>query len=489
VSTARARLRDFLPDASELPILFAARGLACTVAWHDGFRALSDDDYARIAIAQRFAHAPSFDPSGTSWLPAPFWLYGSAFRCFGTELGVARAMAIALGLCATVLVYVAARLLGTGMLAALLGAALSCLVVNYSTLLGLAALPEVPCAALMLFSAAALARPELGLRVWGGLSLTLACLSRYEAWPVALIYVGFCAWDALRQRRPALFGAAALASVGPGLWLSLGRIEHGDALFFIARVTSYRQALGGAASSTLQRLAGYPLALLSATPELCGLLLLLWFITFRQRPIAALRLGRCALAMLAVLAFLMLGSVSDGVPTHHAARVLLPLWFFGCVLAAQLFSVVEPGRQSRAVIVVAFFALSALYLSSRVAKEGFAARSSELEAGRIARRYTSSDLAIDTPDYGYFAIQAGFGAPADTRVLEEHDPRRRAESPFRSAAALEQALRQQRARFAIVSEAHAPLLSARCKVLWQRTPFVLASCADPDPVSPGTSPP
>ena len=60
-----------------------------------GVWTLSDDDYARISIAQGFAREPHFDPSGTSWLPAPFWAYGAAFRAFGTGLSVARAWASA----------------------------------------------------------------------------------------------------------------------------------------------------------------------------------------------------------------------------------------------------------------------------------------------------------------------------------------------------------------------------------------------------------
>ncbi|HEX3855498.1 MAG TPA: hypothetical protein VHW01_31260, partial [Polyangiaceae bacterium] len=69
--TPEARLREFLPNTRELALLLAARGIACVLAWDNGFRALSDDDYARISIAQRFAHTPHIDPSGTSWLPAP----------------------------------------------------------------------------------------------------------------------------------------------------------------------------------------------------------------------------------------------------------------------------------------------------------------------------------------------------------------------------------------------------------------------------------
>ena len=56
-----------------------------------GFDHVSDDDYARVTIAQSFAHAPRLDPSGTSWLPFPFWALGSVMAVFGRSLEVARA--------------------------------------------------------------------------------------------------------------------------------------------------------------------------------------------------------------------------------------------------------------------------------------------------------------------------------------------------------------------------------------------------------------
>src|SRR5450755_54399 len=133
-----ARLRDALPRARDIALLCAARGLACIAAWATGFRALSDDDYARITIAQRFAASAHFDPSGTSWLPAPFWVYGGVFRCFGTSIGVARVTAVGLSAAATLLVYVAARWLGACRPGALVSAAL-CSILPYSALLGIAA--------------------------------------------------------------------------------------------------------------------------------------------------------------------------------------------------------------------------------------------------------------------------------------------------------------------------------------------------------------
>jgi hypothetical protein len=482
VATPETRLRDLLPDARELAVLFGARGLACVAAWRAGFRALSDDDYARISIAQRFAQDPSFDPSGTSWLPAPFWAYGAAFRAFGTGLGVSRTLAIALALAATVLVYVAARVLGTSRIAAVVAAVLSCMLVPYSAFLGVAALPEVPCAALVLFSAATLAASDPRLRALGGVSLILASLSRYEAWPVAAVCTAFCLWDALRQRRLVYVACAALALSGPALWLILSHASHGDAWFFVARVTAYRRALGGSDASLWRRLAEYPWALIWNALALCILLPIFAFMAPKTPEQGGPRYARCALTLLAMLGFLMLGSVRDGVPTHHAARVLLPLWFFGCVVAGREFArraTDAPGRRRVAIVVAAITSIPLIEGLRLPSNEGFVDRALELEAGNAARRETTRGLAIDTTDYGYFAVQAGFGSPIGTKVLDDHDPRRpkaAGQSPFSSAEVLARTLREQNARFAVLTAAHASLLADRCDELWRNSGFVLFRC-------------
>jgi hypothetical protein len=482
------RLRDLLPDMRELALLFGARGLACVAAWRSGFRALSDDDYARISIAQRFAQEPHFDPTGTSWLPAPFWTYGAAFRVFGTGLSVSRTVAIVLSLAATVLVYVAARALGTSRMAAVVAAVLSCVLVPYSALLALAAVPEVPCAALSLFAAATLAVSDARLRALGGGALFFACLSRYEAWPIAAVCAGMSAWDALRQRRAAYLIGAALALSGPLLWLTLGHFNHGDAWFFIGRVTAYRRALGCADVPLWRRLIEYPSALIWNAPGVWIAVALLLFMRRKVRSSDTPNYGRCAVALIAMLAFLILGSVRDGVPTHHAARVLLPLWFFGCVLAGHELARRATDAASRRGVVLVVAALTSIPLLDGVdlPDEGFAERPLELEAGNAARMETKLALAIDTTDYGYFAVQVGFGTPIGTVVLDDHDPRHRSlanANPFASAESLERTLRAQHARYAVLTSAHAPLLAQRCDEIWRNAGFVLFRCPAIEPGS------
>lgn len=485
MATPQTRLRELLPGARELGALLAARALADAVAWASGFRALSDDDYARISIAQRFAQAPSIDPSGTSWLPAPFWLYGAAFRGFGAGLSVARVTAILLGLGATVLVYIAARTLGTSRLAAVLAAVLSCCSVRYSTLLGLAAVPEVPCAALLLFAATALARPAPGLRAWGVLALFTACLSRYEAWPIAAIFACFCGRDALKQRRVGYALCALAALAGPVAWLALGHATHGDALFFVARVADYRRALGGDPTSIWQRLLEYPWLLLRGAPALFVALLLVALLSREHPPLPRLSAGRSLLALLGMLAFLMLGSVRDGVPTHHAGRVLLPIWFFGCIVAAQGLVACGAIASRRVSVCVACVVLLPIALLL-VQRNDFLDRSLEIEAGQVAREYAARtlggpaqaepELLIDTPDYGFFAVQAGFGSPRRTSVVVDHDPRHPRPDPFHSAQT-QDLWGHPQAAFVIATPEHCALLEERCAKVWQNARFALLRCA------------
>jgi hypothetical protein len=466
---------------SEALALCAVRGLASLAAYSSGFRALSDDDYARISIAQRFAESASFDPSRTSWLPAPFWVYGTMFRVFGTGLTVARVTAIALSTAATLLVYVAARLFGACRPGALAGAALSALL-PYSALLGIAAVPEVPCAALILFGVATLAHRDPRLRALGGLSLALACLSRYEAWPVAAVFAGFNLCDATKNRR--LVAGAAIALLGAVLWLLVGRAEHGHALFFVTRVASYRRALAPASSSPLAlRLLEYPGFLLRGEPELSALFIVVacaaWRDADRQKLVPYRRSG---LALLALLAFLMFGNIQGGVPTHHAARVLLPVWFFACVLGghglAHLVARSAGGaRVTLLSLCVAAVLVGLLVRPKFLPQESFAERELELAAGSEAKRRGIAALAVDTTDYGYLAVQAAFGSPTRSSPLDDRDPRHaRPVDPFLTSADLARALHEHGARFLVATQAHAAVAGAGCAEVWQNARFGLFDC-------------
>src|SRR5260221_10263104 len=73
-----------------LVILGLLRMAVSSVVAGRGLTALSDDDYARVTIAQQFAGHAKFDPSGTSWLPFPFWATGTVMKVLDPSLDVAR---------------------------------------------------------------------------------------------------------------------------------------------------------------------------------------------------------------------------------------------------------------------------------------------------------------------------------------------------------------------------------------------------------------
>ena len=78
-------------------IIATAKTVVSLALLWSGFRSISDDDFSRVAIAQQFAVHPHLDPSGTSWLPLPFWVYGGAMKAFGLSLATAQITAILLG--------------------------------------------------------------------------------------------------------------------------------------------------------------------------------------------------------------------------------------------------------------------------------------------------------------------------------------------------------------------------------------------------------
>lgn len=409
-----------------------------------GFRALSDDDFSRIVIAQRFAEAPSLDPSGTSWLPLPFWINGAAMLLFGSSVSVARAVAIVLGLASVLSVWLAARWLGASRPGACLGA----LVAGsfpYSAWLGVAALPELPSAALALLGVAALSRTGRP-RLVGALALSLACLCRYEAWPVALVFALYSGRDALRSHDKLYLGATLLALCGPAFWLANGLFRHGSGLFFVKRVSDYRRAIGAGNRDFWDALVAYPSMLLRAEPELVtvavvgatALLLLGHRAVFERH-------ARAALASGGLLVFLVMGDLRDGAPTHHGERALMTIWLWLAVFAGDSLSsawrrAAPPARAlliaSTGLITAPATAIVRPWFGRR---DTFIDRAAELEAGRAAAITAGPNdrLLVDTPDFAFYAVMAGFARPSRVLPLSDHDPRHRdASDPFETPEAL-----------------------------------------------------
>jgi hypothetical protein len=413
-----------------------------------GFRAVSDDDYARVVIAQRFVEAPHLDPSGTSWLPLPFWVYGSALRLFGMGLGVARGTAVFLGVLAVLLLLGAARLLGAGRVGAVLGALVAALF-PWSAWLGAATVPEAPTAALIVFGMATLATETPRERLFGALALAAACFSRYEAWPIALTFAAFTTYDAarandaprangaapfdgtVRARGVVLLGIAAVALSSIVLWLLHGTFVHGDTLFFWKRVAGYKHALGGEASFS-ERLLSTPRSLLDEPVLVIGCI-------FALLGARLPRYARPALVGVALVLFLATGELSGGAPTHHAGRAVLPLWYLAALAlghAVELRSR-ELSRRSGAWLGFVAATLGLAWLFRALVPPDFPDRADAVRIGSEARRLAAPALLIDTPDYSYLAVSAAFGAPPSALPLDDHDPRHaRPPDAFTSTATL-----------------------------------------------------
>lgn len=448
------RLAALWPIAAILGVEIAVSA----VVLGTGFVAVSDDDFSRAVIAERFAVAPSLDPSGTSWLPLPFFVLGTVMAALGRSLAIARAVAVAQSAAALLLVYRAARMLGLSERAAAAAAVIAAAIPTAARL-GVSFQPEALTAGLVVFGAASAARRGR-LRLPGGVALGAATLCRYEAWPAAFVFFVLCVADAWRGSRPsraangeppnelgersgaALLWPSAVFAIAPAAaWMIHGASAHGSAVFFLHRVAAYRAALGPPESFGAA-LAAYPLALLGAEPELVVVAVALVGAR-RDRRFLASPFARPASILAAVFAFLVAGRLAGGAPTHHDERPLLSVfWGLSIVVAGLLFDgerlfrggseMVAPlseqapwnARRRWLVLLSSLAALSAL-ARLVVSHEPLFDRRRELAIGTEARRALGERdrLLVDTADFGYFAVIAALGAPERADAFDRRDPR------------------------------------------------------------------
>src|ERR1019366_480374 len=139
-------------------------------------------DYARTVIAEHFAFAPRFDPSGTSWLPLPFWLTGGAMRFLGRSLGAARLVAVVLGAAGVAAPFAAMRA-NRMPRARALAATLIAMALPWNAWLGVATVPDGWIAGLI--AAGVIGMRKDAARPWCGGALLVASPAPSEAWAAA----------------------------------------------------------------------------------------------------------------------------------------------------------------------------------------------------------------------------------------------------------------------------------------------------------------
>lgn len=412
-------------------LVAVAHAAACLVVVALGFDHVSDDDYARVTLAQSFAHAPKLDPSGTSWLPFPFWALGSVMIVAGRSLATARVASIAFASLAAGALYAALRATGSTRGRAMLAVAFATMS-PWSLWLGAATVPESFTASLTAAAAIALgananANVSARTRVVFALGLLAACLSRYEVWPVAAVLAVVTGARALRdprspERRLGIV-AAALAALGPLLWMAWNAGTHGDALHFFQRVSRFKRAIGEGSSDTVGALLLYPRLLVTMRPDVL-VAMLLALVTARSFAASRAEAQRrwlvpllCAAAQIAFLAY---GNTRDGAPAHHSERALLGVVFITAAFAADMIAEAAPAALARArplafagalVVTASWLVTSAVALPDAPGTSSAEDRSAQLAAGARLRAEGAEHLDVTPCAYEHFALIAAFAAP------------------------------------------------------------------------------
>ncbi len=261
--------------------------------------------------------------------------------------------------------------------------------------------------------------------------MAAACLSRYEAWPLAAVVALGLALASVRAERSHRFvglAAAALCVAGPLAWMAWNAHAHDGPLHFFRRVSNYKRALGDDSTPWLSALTLYPRLLVTTRPELSlGALLLLPTL---RRPDIRATWGLPVLAVLAQLAFLTYGSLSDGAPTHHPERalwgafVILAL-FVANVALLQIARIRESQRRLAVVLTHAAFMtiwLSAIWRGRTPPGMG-ASEDRSLQVAQGAQLAAQGVKAFEVVPcaYEHFALLAAYGAPERVLVLPRGD--------------------------------------------------------------------
>jgi len=409
------------PRVRKLPLLVAISGcvlLAQFAARRLGFSHVSDDDYARVVIAQTFALHPKLDPSGTSWLPVPFYWTGAAMMLLGRTLRAAQLVSALTALGVGPLLVFAGIRAGLTRNASVAGA-MAFVLAPWSVWLGLSTVPELPTAALASAGFLLSVAPAQRDKALGAVLLVAAALCRYEAWPLGAVAAALGVASGIRDRDRAALRFAAVCLLGPVLWMLWNAHAHGDGLHFMARVSRFREH-AGQGGSLISNVLFYPKAWLTDAPESA---LLLPLLAFGARDA---RLRKILASVLVALGFLVIGCVQNGAPTHHPVRALLcavPLLTLGTAAAidtwAQASRLPAWSKPLGAWLPTVFaLAMCAVRLPAPPGASADEDRSFALELGRTLRDQVPANkrLLVLPCRYEHFAFIAAFGRPEDVDI-------------------------------------------------------------------------
>ncbi len=402
------RVSDAIAAAALVGLKLAAMLLVVAL----GFSHVSDDDYSRTVIAQNFAHAPKLDPSGTSWLPLPFWISGTAMLVVGRSLSAARAIAWTLGALGALAPYFALRHLQFARVPSFVAAAV-CALMPWSVWLAATTVPEGWTGPLVAAALLLAASDRTSGALAAGALLFASSLSRYETWPSCAVVAIAFAWrmrTSDSRDRSRLLVAMTLAAIGPLLWMAWNAYAHeGDPLHFFARVAAFRQHSDVGPRSIGDRVLEFPLALMAQFPlALVGLAVLV----FMRRPRARGFIPIVAAA--AIVAFLIVGDLKDGAPTHHPERALGGV---ATTLVALGVATLHRALTARTKLLatlslaVAIVAQAAYSVRDTPGTSDGERRDAQIARGRSLTTDPSMLLVVTPCQYEHFALIAATGAP------------------------------------------------------------------------------
>lgn len=429
-----ATARSLLVGAFAICMVHA---FACMWIRNLGFDHISDDDFSRVTIAQGFAHEARLDPSGTSWLPFPFWIMGLGMKVLGRELATARGLAIFFSSIAAPLPWVAMRLKKVPGWRAF-GALVFALGTPWAIWTGATTVPESFTATLTAAGLIGLAGSALSARALAGFACCLlaACLSRYEAWPAAAVAAIALGLEYRRTKERELFIAIGLLVAGPLLWMAWNAHAHDGPLHFFRRVSTYKRAIGDGSTSLFTSLVFYPKLIFAVRPEVTLPAAVLAPLAFADKEVRR-QWGLPLLAVLAEVVFLSVGNARDGSAAHHSERALLACFvvlglYVGYVLLTPWVRVPKGEAATKAqktpkaqrafvgFVLVAWLVTLLRADGMTPGKQPSEVRDAQIQRGERLRREGAKRLEVTPCGYEHFALVASYGAPENVTVNQSH---------------------------------------------------------------------
>src|SRR5262249_11103178 len=139
--------------------------------------------------------------------------------------------------------------------------------------------------------------------------------------------------------------------------------------------------------------------------------------------------------------------------THHPERSLLPaFWFLALVLGSlgARWTTLSASWSRVLLVVPLLMAMGAFEAGAE--RRGFAQRDEEELIGGLLRRLDAEAVALDTDDFGFFAVQAALGSSdGKSFTLSDHDPRKREPARPLSTSELAARLRKAGARWLVTT--------------------------------------